>query len=118
MSKKVKVGYKVLDCSGKILTSSAQSRSLGGIRYYLNQRNVPKKNCGPLMVFTNLNAAIYYVDTLMILPARIYECQYSPSKIRKTFDAYNTMTEAKLIECSGTDLIDFAEWVELGRRLA
>ena len=74
-----KKGYKVLWRRNKNLESYSLGASEGGIRYYTNKINKPKRNHGPMGVFDTLNNLLDFTGCDWD-EASVYECEYIESK--------------------------------------
>lgn len=70
----IKKGYKVVNYDGSSLIYINAA-----VIYEIDRSTFPKKDCGPLTVFTNLKAAIYFKNR-MLPPIRIFSCYYIRSQ--------------------------------------
>lgn len=106
-NEKWKIGYKILAVQNKNLVSYSTQKKDGGIRYYINKVNMPKKDCGPLAVFKTLkNAmdALYKPDGYCI-----YQCEYVVSKTKYFYSkAYKSfkISRSSIFYQEGTEFVD------------
>lgn len=73
----IKKGYKVTSSQ---LTSVIQL-SVGTTLYSRDESATPKLGCGPLTVFKNLEAAMYFKRAVAGRGVRIFTCYYLPTLI-------------------------------------
>lgn len=110
---KIKRGYKVVRFDR---TFKLYSMLMGELEYRIRKRVFPKKNFGPLCVFTNLNAANFNA-TRSEEPVRIYECTYLKSDFNAVWTDKDELSEYEVMTACLTTYIDLADWVRLERRV-
>ena len=76
----LKKGWKaVYKRSDNIYYSVIQHSESGGIYYVMNQWVYPKKQCGPLAVFTTEESAAYFIKDRYF--CTYFPCFYEPTKL-------------------------------------
>jgi len=82
------LGYKVLRVHNGKLHSAIMIDDAAGVIYHRTTFTFPKKNCGPLCVFTSIRAAETFTRDESFDGERIeiWEVEYKPSRRRKIWD--------------------------------
>lgn len=100
---KLKVGWKVFRYSNNILTSAIERKFGGGLDYPIGKIIKPKRNCGPLTVFTKFeNARKFYAA--LYGQFKIRKILYRPSKLRTVWSTCSV--DNRLREVSLGELIE------------
>lgn len=91
-------GYKLLTPQSGCSGVSWIDRNPRQVAYVLGVPTEPRRNCGPLAVFTQLEEAEDFLDRCLRgfgeVPFAVWECEYVPAVIHKSLwdDLGNNMT--------------------------